>query len=75
MRDVSSRGSSFSFISEGCLRRPKIEAWRTAELRMTWDVIFFERCKRTEQHARDVPRDVGLADNRDVPCVVRWVVV
>ena len=71
-RAVEGRELAQHFIGEGCLRRPTIEKWRTAELRTTWDVVFFECCGKTGQHPRDVPRDVALADNRDVPCLVQW---
>ena len=66
------------FIGEGCLE------WSTsaddrdvAHSRLAedfeyafGDVVLFERCGRREQHARDVQRDVSLADDRDVLCLV-----
>ena len=77
-RAVEGRELAQLFVGERCLERTPtaydgdVAYGGTAEdLKHGFgDVVLFEYRGRREQHARDVQRDVSLADYRDVLCLV-----
>jgi hypothetical protein len=77
-RAIEGREFAQLFVGKGCLERPAstddgdMAYGRAAEdfEHGFGDLVLFERCGRGEQHARNVQRDVSLADDRDVLCVV-----